>query len=285
MSGLPMPGEARAALAAKTTLLELIGDVCGLLDIEELRWGMLAAIGRAFPSDYISLNDIGPHRGEVVAIAIPPIHEDDELLAVWQRLAHQNPLLQYQQRTLDGRAKRFSDVISQDELHQLDLYRELYAPLGVEYQMAFSLPTEEGRVLAIALSRTDRDYSDAERDLANEARPFLIQAYVNALSFTSLRERDPVPPADEVVRRLLAEGLTRREAEVLRLLALGGSNRHIATALKISARTVAKHLEHGFRKLDVGDRSAAAERVWTIVHDGRSERSRGVMGRLPALDR
>lgn len=52
-------------------------------------------------------------------------------------------------------------------------------------------------------------------------------------------------------------GLTGRELEVLRLAAAGRSNREIATALVISERTVARHLQNIFAKLGVSSRTAA----------------------------
>ncbi len=55
----------------------------------------------------------------------------------------------------------------------------------------------------------------------------------------------------------LPRGLTSREAEVLRLVAAGKSNRDIAAALVISEHTVARHLQNIFAKLDVSSRSAA----------------------------
>jgi DNA-binding CsgD family transcriptional regulator len=244
-------------------LLELMGDVCGLLDIDELRAGLLDGLHRVLPSDYISLNDVGPRPEDIVAIIQPDApaatHE------IWQRHAHENPILRYYLRTLDGRAYRFSDVISRAELQQLPLYRELYGPMGVEHQLAFTLPASPDRVLAIALSRGERDYSDAERDFANRARPFLIQAYLNAIAYEALRSRLPQQIATTLTETLLEAGLTGREAEVLALVALGRSNHHAGAELGISDRTVGKHLERGFRKLGVGDRSTAAGRVWELA--------------------
>jgi DNA-binding CsgD family transcriptional regulator len=247
------------ASGGETRLLELVGDVCGLLDIEELRHGLIDALHRALPSDYVSLNDIGPLSGEVVALMRP---DAPELLPAWVRHAHENPLLRHYQSTLEGRAMRFSDVCTSEYLHSLALYRDVYAPLGVEHQMAFTLPAGPERVLALALSRGARDYSDSERDFADRARPFLIQAYLNASAYTAAREG--ATPAAPLLEPLLAAGLTPREAQSLRLVALGRSNLHVAGELGISHRTVGKHLERGFRKLGVRNRSSAAARVWEL---------------------
>ncbi len=55
----------------------------------------------------------------------------------------------------------------------------------------------------------------------------------------------------------LPAGLTAREAEVLRLVAAGNSNREIASILVISEHTVARHLQNMFAKLGVSSRSGA----------------------------
>ena len=53
-------------------------------------------------------------------------------------------------------------------------------------------------------------------------------------------------------------GLSRRELEVLRLVAAGMSNQAIAAELAISDRTVERHVSNIFGKLGVGSRTAAA---------------------------
>lgn len=60
-------------------------------------------------------------------------------------------------------------------------------------------------------------------------------------------------------------GLTPREAEVLRLVAVGKSNRAIADDLVISEHTVARHVQNIFTKLGVASRTAAA--AFAFEHD------------------
>ena len=59
----------------------------------------------------------------------------------------------------------------------------------------------------------------------------------------------------------LADPLTPREAEVLRLVARGRANQQIARDLSISASTVKRHVERIGGKLGVRDRVRAAVRA------------------------
>ncbi len=52
--------------------------------------------------------------------------------------------------------------------------------------------------------------------------------------------------------------LTRRELEILKILAIGGTNKDIAETLGISERTVKNHIFSIFKKIDVTDRTQAA---------------------------
>ena len=51
--------------------------------------------------------------------------------------------------------------------------------------------------------------------------------------------------------------LTSREAQVLRMLATGATNRAIATQLFVSEKTVARHVANIFLKLGLTSRAAA----------------------------
>jgi DNA-binding CsgD family transcriptional regulator len=237
-------------------VLALIGEVIGLLDLDELSHGLLHALREAVPADWCALNEVPPNPPDTISLTDPPvpaaIHE------AFARYGEQNPIADYFLRTRDGRATRFSDLITRHQLHRLDLYREVYRPLNVEFQIAFTLPSDAERILGVALSRADRDFTADERDLLNLARPYLIQAYRNALAHTAASHG--ISLSD-----LHALGLTQRQAEVLRLVAMGRSNQHAARVLGISERTAQKHLEHCYRALNVTSRSQASAVAWATA--------------------
>jgi DNA-binding CsgD family transcriptional regulator len=235
--------------------------VIGLLDLEELCQGMLRTLREAVPAEWCALNELPADLPHTISLTEPEVPR--ELHVAFARYALQNPLAAYYLGTMDGRAMRFSDLLTRRELHKLDLYHEVYRPLGVEYQIAFTLPSSAHQVLGIALSRGKRDFTVTERDLLNLARPYLIQAYRNALAHTALARG---AGRQIVVSDLLALGLTRRQAEVLRLVAMGRSDQDAAAALGITVRTAQKHLEHCYRTLAVNDRSQAAQLAWNAAN-------------------
>jgi DNA-binding CsgD family transcriptional regulator/tetratricopeptide (TPR) repeat protein len=72
------------------------------------------------------------------------------------------------------------------------------------------------------------------------------------------RSGGPEQAAAEAVEPVDGLGLTRREQEVLRLVAEGRSNRQIAEALFISPKTASVHVSNILAKLGVGGRGEAA---------------------------
>jgi DNA-binding NarL/FixJ family response regulator len=69
----------------------------------------------------------------------------------------------------------------------------------------------------------------------------------------------PVPDFDDE-----AAGLTRREREILRLVAEGHSNAQLARMLWVTEQTVKFHLSNIYRKLDVANRTEASR--WAQLH-------------------
>ena len=67
-----------------------------------------------------------------------------------------------------------------------------------------------------------------------------------------------------LARPPLPAGLTAREAEVCRLLALGLTTRQVADRLVISTKTADHHVQHIYTKIGVSTRGAAA--LFAIEH-------------------
>lgn len=74
-------------------------------------------------------------------------------------------------------------------------------------------------------------------------------------------------PAREATRDALPDYLTRREAEVLRLIAAGESNQAIATLLVLSVRTVERHISNIYAKIGAeGTASRAVATAYALRH-------------------
>ena len=123
-----------------------------------------------------------------------------------------------------------------------------------------------------------RTWLDAEGRLPSMATAWLVQREVDALPVVADGRRlslsrlasDPTGTTLLVRKRASAPeppalaaafGLTGREAEVLYWVACGKINRDVGEILGMSPRTVDKHLQHVFEKLNVETRTAAASMV------------------------
>jgi DNA-binding CsgD family transcriptional regulator len=344
--------------SADRRFAELVGTAHAALDLDEFRAGLLPALLRAVPADWASYNEVDddPERtwwASEPHLVVPP-GRADRVAA----LLPQNPILSHIRRTRDGRPRRLSDLVDREAYHRLELYREFYAGIGVEHQVAFTLSARPPIVLGIALSRIRADFSDGEVALLGAARPHLIQAYRNAelaaardatiaaleanlealgspvlvvdrhgrvelatpmarrllagrlggaggrlapdvvaalarrrasgvpateplrledgerrLSIRVLRGADAaadllvVEPGDSglSIEALRGLGLTPRQAEALRWVALGRRGPEVASVMGISPRTVHKHLQGVYARLGVGTASQAAATAWAAV--------------------
>jgi DNA-binding NarL/FixJ family response regulator len=103
------------------------------------------------------------------------------------------------------------------------------------------LGLENGRVPTSVLARRELTLRDSDRTLQ------IRIARTDNLHLLMLEERDT-----------RVEKLTARERQVLEQVVLGKGNAVVALELGIAQATVAKHLEHAYRKLGVQNRTAAA---------------------------
>jgi DNA-binding CsgD family transcriptional regulator len=174
------------SLDGRDELLEAIHALWLIEDIDDFGPAVLQAITQLVPADLASYNEVDPSADRALVIGHPRQPTAAELRP-WQRWAYQNPCIGHIVRTGDGSPKRISDFLSQAEFHCLELYSEVYAPLGIEYQAGFSLAAPAPLVIGVAFNRETADFADEELKVLNTLRPHLIQAYRNVQLLSSRR--------------------------------------------------------------------------------------------------
>ena len=128
-----------------------------------------------------------------------------------------------------------------EALHHLRHAWKVWIQLGARYEAAWA------RVQIGVACRVLGDEESALSELGVAGRTF---AEIGAAPARSEVER--------LLGRTLPDGLSAREAEVLRLVASGQSNGQIAAALFLSQKTVERHLSNIFAKTGATSRTAAA---------------------------
>lgn len=141
------------------------------------------------------------------------------------------------------------------------LILDLNMPDGLSLDALAELRREAPETEVVLLTM-ERDLSLARRALAEGARAYLFKDAAHLELIDAVRRaaagEDYLPPAvaaglrngPEPERQLLSP----RETEVLRLLALGHTNREIAANLDLSVRTVETHRAHVQQKLGLSSR-------------------------------
>ena len=169
----------------------------------------------------------------------------------------------------------------EEALAALDRERPDVLMLGVDDEPDAERLLERVRERAaetkLVVVAADDDLRAVERALEIGADAYVVKrAQPHDLVFVVRQVLSPevyeVRPAggDESQRVPDAEpaGLTPREQDILRLVALGRSNAEVGRLLSISERTVKGHLWRLYRKLGVSTRTAAAQWARSQLPDG-----------------
>jgi DNA-binding NarL/FixJ family response regulator len=141
---------------------------------------------------------------------------------------------------------------------------------------------EAGAAGYILKSATPQQITEAIRKAIEGASP-VDQEIATQLLLRLLDKRRREEPPSPLTPKRPAGGehaaaappasLTRREVEVLRLVAQGYTNRQIARSLFVSVSTVKKHVQRIFARLGVSDRTQAAVKANSMgLLDDRGER-------------
>lgn len=133
-------------------------------------------------------------------------------------------------------------------------WHEMARPWNVNHQLSIPLRLGGNDLHSYLVQRPD-DFTEQEFDLASLLQPVLtglaahlrlVSRHTSAFAESSTNE------------------LTLREMAILSLLSKGLTAESLARRLGISPRTAGKHLEHIYRKLEVGDRLTAVRRAYQL---------------------
>ena len=243
-------------------VLECVRELYAVDRVEALPRRAIDGIGRLISSEIITYNEIDPQRQLVLRSEVPAGAIAARQVAAFERHTRQHPLIAHYAQTQDSQPLKISDFLTLSQFRRLDLYNEFFGELAINYQMAVTIPSSPRLVIGIALNRRGRDFSERDRAVLDQIRPHLAQAYRVIAERAGLRER--AERAEQALWSTPAgnlDGLTRREREVLILVAEGKTNPQIGDRLRLSARTVQKHLEHVYEKLGVRTRTEAAMKL------------------------
>lgn len=196
-------------------------------------------------------------------------HERDLLPLTWARLRHRQGKLAEARALVDvvlaaavanGRQGRMIEaLLLRAQLHmaagamppaQADIQRalEIAAPEG--YLRSF---LDAGTVVATLLRRM--------KDEGGGMKPYIAELLA---AYGQMTPSAPDPQPSALSPQRLAEPLTERELEVLRLLARGLTYQQIADALVVSLNTVRHHVKGLYGKLQVAGRMQALARAQAL---------------------
>lgn len=224
-------------------VLRVAGEIDGPMPFPE---PLLRAIRRLVRCDVVAYHE-QPLGQPALAFTGEPLGAmTPDIRAAEVRYWRQDPMV-----PADG-ARKFSDFLSRREYHRLELYQEVSRPLGVEFMMRLWLDPQGGRGARLEFDRAGLDFDERDRAVLDTLLPHLRQHRLRVA-----RRRHP-----EVHAPGATERLTRREYEVVELVAEGRSNAEVARQLWISPLTVRKHLENAYAKLGVHSRTAASAAVY-----------------------
>jgi DNA-binding CsgD family transcriptional regulator len=220
-------------------------DLLGAMSESALDKASFASLGverlpRLVASEFTTLSICHLASGKREVFGLPASALNAEDRAAFDRHFHEHPLVRYHAYLGGPNTQRISDSLPLEQFRRSALYNDYYRRIRIDHAMALPIYVRVGLLVSFVLNRTRRDFTDRERALLDLMRPHLAKVY----------------------RRMSTVGrLTAREAEVLRWVAAGKSDAQIGAILRISARTVQKHLQNVYDKLGVESRTAAAMRV------------------------
>lgn len=231
----------------RAQLLELGWALGGIDSEDELTTAVMETTAELIDNDEAGFNEVDLDTGHARVDVYPRFTIPPQLQAQLLGAIAEHPALAAMDRNGCTWPLRLSDLVPFDRFAHTRAYAVMFEPRGLRHQLVVPLRvTAGGRTgMAYSLNRGDRDFTDAELWMAAALQPVLAAHHAT---------RKARRPSDEHTHAAAAFRLTRRELEILSLISSGMTAVAIGHALRISPRTVRKHLENTYAKLGIHDR-------------------------------
>jgi DNA-binding CsgD family transcriptional regulator len=170
-----------------TSVLAFLKANYATRDLASYRSQVISTLPKLIPADVAAYNEVDTHQQLTDSRFEPRGSVGADSVRVFNRYAHEHPVISHIARTGDSRVLKISDFLSRARFHRLGLYNEFFRGLGLEYQMAATIPARR-RIIGIVLNRSGQDFNERERLMLSLISPHLSQAYYNAAAMTTITE-------------------------------------------------------------------------------------------------
>ncbi len=147
--------------------------------VGDLRRSALSGLAELVPADMLTWDRVELATGAVRHEAVPADAEPIGVFEAIVRRAADHPLLRAHaaRRRL---ALRLSETVEPRRLARSQLYGDLLHRSGVAYGIAICVRTGRGEAVVVGLGRTEREFSERDRDVLDLVRPGLEVALRSA---------------------------------------------------------------------------------------------------------
>jgi len=229
---------------------------------------LLADLAKLVGADAATLHETDVTGPRQVSLGWPPARLTMDLAERLHPVLLQHPFMPLYERLrphspFSSSPFRISDLMSQRQWRDNPVGREVLPEASD--QLGVMLGTHNGAMRNVLLTRSGRTFTDRQRDVLSLTLRHVTVAVDRAspqrfaglqivpqpqwVQFASGRSMGAAVPADAA--------LSRRQRQVLTMVAEGWTDAQIAHRLLISPRTASKHLEHIYARLGVPNRAAA----------------------------
>ncbi|WP_239342440.1 helix-turn-helix transcriptional regulator [Frankia sp. CiP3] len=207
----------------------------------EIDYGVIAqTIQNVLECPVCTFSEVGLSEAGALGLGWPETQVDSsEITTITLRNMHRHPLIRRYVNTSDRRPLAVTDLVPLLRWKSSAAGSDIHAALDFYDHIAIPMESPRGTMRSFALGRSDGGpFTGQERQLVLALHPLLAAMDDKA---RQLRQQTPA-------------SLTPREEQILQMVRTGLTSRRIGARLRLSPRTVEKHLQSAYSKLGVTNR-------------------------------